>query len=72
MAKVGVILSGCGVYDGSEIHETVIALLAFDRAGAEVIMMAPDVEQAVINLLTGEPVEGASLNVLEVGGRIQK
>ena len=33
MAKVGVILSGCGVYDGSEIHEAVITLLALDRAG---------------------------------------
>ena len=33
--KVGVILSGCGVYDGSEIHEAVITLLAIDRAGAE-------------------------------------
>ena len=33
--KIGVVLSGCGVYDGSEIHEAVITLLAIDRAGAE-------------------------------------
>ena len=72
MAKVGVILSGCGVYDGSEIHETVIALLALDRAGAEVVMMAPDVEQAVINHLTGEAVEGATRNVLEESARIAR
>ena len=41
MAKVGVVLAGCGVYDGSEINETVITLLALDRAGAEIICMAP-------------------------------
>ncbi|MDX2494247.1 MAG: isoprenoid biosynthesis glyoxalase ElbB [Desulfuromusa sp.] len=72
MAKVGVILSGCGVYDGSEIHEAVITLLALNRAGAEVVMMAPDMEQAVINHLTGEPVEGAIRNVLEESARIAR
>ena len=72
MAKVGVILSGCGVYDGSEIHEAVITLLALDRAGATVVMMAPDMEQAVVNHLTGEPVEGASRNVLEESARIAR
>ena len=72
MAKVGVILSGCGVYDGSEIHETVITLLALDRAGADVVMMAPDMEQAVVNHLTGEPVEGVSRNVLEESARIAR
>ena len=69
---MGVILSGCGVYDGSEIHETVISLLALDRAGAEVVIMAPDMEQAVVNHLTGEPVEGATRNVLEESARIAR
>ncbi len=72
MAKVGVILSGCGVYDGSEIHEAVITLLALDRAGAEAVMMAPDVELAVVNHLTGEPVEGATRSVLEESARIAR
>lgn len=72
MAKVGVILSGCGVYDGSEIHETVISLLALDRAGADVVCMAPDMEQAVVNHLTGEPVDGVSRNVLEESARIAR
>jgi enhancing lycopene biosynthesis protein 2 len=54
--RVAVLLSGCGVFDGSEIHETVFALLALDNAGAEIICCAPDVEQAhVVNHLTGEP-----------------
>ncbi|HTY20012.1 MAG TPA: isoprenoid biosynthesis protein ElbB, partial [Geobacteraceae bacterium] len=35
--KIGVVLSGCGVYDGSEIHEAVFTLLAIDRNGAEAV-----------------------------------
>ena len=51
--KVGVILSGCGVYDGAEIHESVITMLALDRAGAEMVICAPDVNQMhVINHAT--------------------
>jgi enhancing lycopene biosynthesis protein 2 len=46
MVKVGVVLSGCGFLDGSEIHEAVLTLLALDRAGAEVTCLAPDIEQA--------------------------
>ena len=45
MAKVGIVLAGCGVFDGSEIHEAVITLLALNRAGAKVVCMAPDMEQ---------------------------
>lgn len=72
MAKIGVILSGCGVYDGSEIHEAVITLLALDRAGAEVLIMAPNVEQQVVNHLTGDTVAGATRNVLEESARIAR
>lgn len=53
MKKMGVVLSGCGVYDGSEIHEAVITLLALAKQGAEVMCFAPDKNQAdVINHLT--------------------
>ena len=52
--KIGVVLSGCGVYDGSEIHESVIVLLAIDRNGAQAVCMAPNVDQMhVVNHLTG-------------------
>ncbi|EAP2082945.1 isoprenoid biosynthesis protein ElbB, partial [Salmonella enterica subsp. enterica serovar Reading] len=34
MKKIGVVLSGCGVYDGAEIHEAVLTLLAIARSGA--------------------------------------
>jgi enhancing lycopene biosynthesis protein 2 len=71
--KIGVILSGCGVYDGSEIHEAVITLLAIDRAGAEAVCMAPNVDQMhVINHLAGEPAEGETRNVLIESARIAR
>jgi len=73
MAKVGVILSGCGVFDGSEIHEAVITLLALDRAGAEAVCMAPDMDQMhVVNHLTGTPAEGEKRNVLVESARIAR
>jgi enhancing lycopene biosynthesis protein 2 len=73
MAKIGVVLSGCGVYDGSEIHEAVITLLAIDRNGAEAVCMAPDVAQMhVINHLTGQPAAGETRNVLVEAARIAR
>ena len=71
--KVGVVLSGCGVYDGAEIHESVLTLLALDRAGAEAVCLAPDVPQRhVVNHLTGQPAEGESRNVLVEAARIAR
>ena len=53
--KIGVLLSGCGVYDGAEIQETVLTLLAIEEIGAEAICISLDEEQYhVINHLTGE------------------
>lgn len=73
MPKVGVVLSGCGVYDGAEIHESVITLLALDRANAEVLMMAPDIEQMhVVNHITGDEMKGESRNVLTESARIAR
>ncbi|HEY0207860.1 isoprenoid biosynthesis glyoxalase ElbB [Acerihabitans sp.] len=48
MKRVGVVLSGCGVNDGSEIHEAVLTLLALDRAGAQAVCFAPDKSQALV------------------------
>ncbi|MCJ7801206.1 MAG: isoprenoid biosynthesis glyoxalase ElbB [Candidatus Marinimicrobia bacterium] len=73
MPKVGVVLSGCGVYDGAEIHESVITMLALDRAGVEKIMMAPDIDQLhVINHLNGEEMDGDGRNVLVESARIAR
>ena len=73
MAKVGIVLAGCGVFDGSEIHEAVITLLALNRAGAKVVCMAPDMEQLhVVNHLTGNVAEGERRNVLVESARIAR
>jgi len=72
MVKVGVVLSGCGVYDGSEIHEAVLTLLALDRLGATAVCLAPNVEQeGVVNHRTGKP-EEATRNVLDEAARIAR
>jgi enhancing lycopene biosynthesis protein 2 len=71
--KIGVVLSGCGVYDGAEIHESVITLLALDRGGAEAVMCAPDIPQMhVVNHLNGEVDEGDERNVLVESARIAR
>ena len=73
MPKVGVVLSGCGVNDGAEINESVITMLALDRAGAEMVLMAPNIDQLhVINHATGEEIEGESRNVLVESARIAR
>ncbi|WOG27582.1 isoprenoid biosynthesis glyoxalase ElbB [Endozoicomonas sp. 8E] len=63
--KVAVILSGSGVFDGSEIHEAVLTLLSLDRLGASYQCFAPDIPQHhVINHVTGEEMdEGRSVLV---------
>jgi len=72
MAKIGVLLSGCGVYDGSEIHEAVLTLLALDRAGVDILCMAPDMDQLdVTNHLTGQPMK-EKRNVLVESARIAR
>ncbi len=53
--KIGLLLSGCGVYDGAEIHETVLSMLAIQEIGGEVVCISVDKPQHhVINHLTGE------------------
>lgn len=72
MKKVGVVLSGCGVYDGAEITESVLTLLALSRGGAQAICFAPDkVQSDVINHVTGEAMAD-SRNVLIEAARIAR
>ncbi|MBK5398680.1 isoprenoid biosynthesis glyoxalase ElbB [Pseudomonas sp. TH39(2020)] len=70
--KIAVILSGCGVYDGAEIHESVITLLRLDQRGAQVQCFAPNIAQLhVINHLSGEEMP-ESRNVLVESARIAR
>ncbi|MFC5408309.1 isoprenoid biosynthesis glyoxalase ElbB [Larkinella bovis] len=70
--KIGVLLHGNGVYDGTEIHEAVLTLLALAEVGAETICLAPDVPQYhVVNHLTGEEMP-ENRNVLVESARIAR
>jgi enhancing lycopene biosynthesis protein 2 len=70
--RVGVIFSGSGVYDGTEIQEGVFTLLSLKKVGAEAICFAPDIDQHhVINHITGEEMK-ETRNVLVESARIAR
>ncbi len=72
MTNIAVVLSGCGVFDGAEIHESVLTLLAIQRAGARYQCFAPDIDQYhVINHMTGEEMD-EKRNVLIEASRIAR
>lgn len=74
MAKplIGVLLSGSGVYDGTEIHEAVLTLLNIEQNGAEWVGLAPDIDQHhVVNHLNGEEMD-EKRNVLIESARIAR
>jgi enhancing lycopene biosynthesis protein 2 len=72
MKKFAVLLSGCGVYDGAEIHEATLSLLAIARKGCSYEVFAPDSDQYhVINHLTGEEMD-ETRNVLVESARIAR
>jgi enhancing lycopene biosynthesis protein 2 len=73
MKKIAVILSGSGVFDGSEIYESVLTFLRLEHNGVAYQCFAPNVEQMhVINHLTGEVAEGESRNVLVEAARLAR
>jgi len=71
MTKAAVVLSGCGVFDGSEIHEAVSLLTHLSAAGCDIQCFAPDVHFDEIDHLTGEPT-GEQRSVLREAARIAR
>ncbi len=70
--KIAVFLSGCGVFDGAEIHEATLTLYSIDRLGASYEIFAPDIDQHhVVNHLTGEAMN-ETRNVLLESARIAR
>ncbi len=70
--KIGVLLSGCGVYDGVEIQEAILTLLAIKEIGADYVCIGIDADQFhVINHLTGETMD-ESRNMLVEAARIAR
>jgi len=70
--KIAVILSGCGVFDGAEIHESVLTMLAIAKQGAEYTLFAPDIKQHhVVNHITGNEMN-EERNVMIESARIAR
>jgi|TARA_B100001063_G_C16737800_1_gene542991 enhancing lycopene biosynthesis protein 2 len=69
--KVAVVLSGCGVFDGSEVYEAVITLLCLDKLDLKVQCFAPDIQQMhVVDHLNGNINENDTRNVLVESARL--
>jgi enhancing lycopene biosynthesis protein 2 len=72
MKKIAVVLSGCGVFDGSEIHEAVLTLLSIDNNGAQYQCVAPNIwQRQVVDHLT-QQVSDEMRNVLVESARIAR
>lgn len=70
--RIGVLLSGCGVYDGSEIQESVFTLLSIAENGGDALCMAPNKDQHhVLDHTTGNEME-EKRNVLVEAARIAR
>jgi enhancing lycopene biosynthesis protein 2 len=72
MKRVAIILSGCGVFDGAEIHESVLTMLHLEASGATYQCFAPNINQHhVVNHLSGDEME-QTRNVLVEAARIAR
>ena len=72
MKKFAIVLAGCGVFDGAEIHEATLTMLAINEQGAEYEVFAPDIPQHhVINHITGKEMK-ETRNVLIESARIAR
>ncbi|HKQ96682.1 MAG TPA: hypothetical protein VJV75_02285 [Candidatus Polarisedimenticolia bacterium] len=71
--RIGVLLAGCGLYDGSDIHETVLLLDALERAGERPVLLAPDLPQArTVDHLTGDTIPGEERRVWGESARLAR
>ncbi|MBM3973309.1 MAG: isoprenoid biosynthesis glyoxalase ElbB [Planctomycetes bacterium] len=71
--RVGVLLSGCGFLDGSEIQESVFTLLCLDELGVEAVFLAPRGNQRhVVDHAAQAPVGGECRDVLRESARIAR
>ncbi|PJE79967.1 Glyoxalase ElbB [invertebrate metagenome] len=72
LKKIAVVLSGCGVLDGTEIHESVLTMLYLDQSNIDYQCFAPDCTQSeVINHLNNQLTD-ESRNVLVESARIAR
>lgn len=73
MTRVGILLSGCGRYDGTDVHEAVLTALALDRLGARAEYFAPSLAtQETVDHATGQLVEGETRSVITESARLAR
>lgn len=72
MKNIAIVLSGCGVKDGSEIHESVLTMLAVDRNGAKYQCLAPNIMQKHVVDHAHDKETNEQRNVLVEAGRIAR
>jgi len=73
MSTIAVVLSGCGVYDGSEVHEASAVMVSLGRKSADYKIYAPDKPQMhTVNHMNGEEIKGDNRNVLIESARIAR
>jgi enhancing lycopene biosynthesis protein 2 len=71
--RIGVLLGGCGHYDGTDVHEAVLTFLALEAAGEKPVLLAPDIEQdRTVDHLSGEEVQGERRGVLRESARLAR
>jgi enhancing lycopene biosynthesis protein 2 len=71
--RIGVLLGGCGLYDGSDVFETILVLQALEAAGEKALLMAPDrMQTRTIDHRTGEVMPGEERNVLRESARLAR
>jgi enhancing lycopene biosynthesis protein 2 len=73
MYQTGILIGGCGLYDGTETHEAVLAMLAVDRRGWRPRCLTTDREQLhVVDHTTGNEREGERRQVMEESARLSR
>ncbi|MFQ5701780.1 MAG: hypothetical protein ACE5HU_08055 [Acidobacteriota bacterium] len=73
MMKIGILLSGCGFYDGTDVAEAVLAALALERRGVNAVYLCPDVPlMHTVDHLSGSTVEGDRRQVAAEAARIAR
>jgi enhancing lycopene biosynthesis protein 2 len=71
--RIGILLGGCGHYDGTDVHEAVLTFLALEAAREKPVLLAPEVPQErIVDHLTGDEVEGAARDVLRESARLAR
>ncbi len=71
--RIGVLLGGCGLYDGTDVHEAVLTQLALEAAGEKPILLAPGIRQdRTVDHLSGDEMPGESRDVLRESARLAR